>query len=43
MTYYRGYEPYIVMKRDSVPPYDQGFIGREMDKVSHLLEVHARG
>ena len=43
VKYYRGYEPYIVMRRIETPPYNQGFVGRELDKVSHLLEVHAKG
>ena len=43
VSWNRGYEPYIVGIKDDLPSYNTAFVGRYMDKISHLLHVHAMG
>uniref|UniRef100_A0AAF5PGR8 Glycosyltransferase-like protein LARGE2 n=1 Tax=Wuchereria bancrofti TaxID=6293 RepID=A0AAF5PGR8_WUCBA len=37
------YEPYIVVKRRGLPPYDQRFVGFGWNKVSHMMSLNAAG
>uniref|UniRef100_A0A0R3S2F6 Glycosyltransferase-like protein LARGE1 n=1 Tax=Elaeophora elaphi TaxID=1147741 RepID=A0A0R3S2F6_9BILA len=37
------YEPYIVVKRNRLPLYDQRFVGFGWNKVSHLMSLNAAG
>lgn len=39
----RQFEPYLIMRSDEVPAYNQEFVGRFFDKVSHAMEIAARG
>ena len=38
-----GYEPYMVGDRSKVPLYNETFIGRGRNKMSHSLTVHVQG
>ena len=38
-----GYEPYIVVPRNTTAMYDERFTGYGMNKVSHIYELDARG
>ncbi|XP_065647225.1 xylosyl- and glucuronyltransferase LARGE2s isoform X2 [Hydra vulgaris] len=35
------FEPYILVKKSSVPLYDMRFVGFGWNKVSHIMELHA--
>ncbi|KAL3981850.1 Glycosyl-transferase for dystroglycan family protein [Acanthocheilonema viteae] len=37
------YEPYVVVKRNGLPPYDQRFVGFGWNKVSHVMSLNAAG
>ncbi|VDN90108.1 unnamed protein product [Brugia pahangi] len=37
------YEPYIVVRRRGLPPYDQRFVGFGWNKVSHMMSLNAAG
>ena len=37
------FEPYVVMKISQTPRYHEGFVGREFNKISQIMEVQARG
>ena len=43
MEYRDAYEPYLMMKREDVPIFDQRFVGRYGNKLVHRLEVAASG
>uniref|UniRef100_A0A915PL69 Uncharacterized protein n=1 Tax=Setaria digitata TaxID=48799 RepID=A0A915PL69_9BILA len=37
------YEPYVVVRRSRLPPYDQRFVGFGWNKVSHAMSLNAAG
>lgn len=37
------YEPYIVVRKNTVPEYDTRFVGFGWNKVSHIMELEAQG
>ncbi|EFO26269.1 glycosyl transferase family 8 protein [Loa loa] len=37
------YEPYVVVRRSGLPPYDQRFVGFGWNKVSHVMLLNAAG
>uniref|UniRef100_A0A8R1TVB3 Glycosyltransferase-like protein LARGE2 n=1 Tax=Onchocerca volvulus TaxID=6282 RepID=A0A8R1TVB3_ONCVO len=37
------YEPYVVVKRNGLPLYDQRFVGFGWNKVSHIMSLNAAG
>ena len=37
------YEPYVVVARESCPPYDERFRGYGMNKIVHILALHSHG
>jgi len=39
VQYQHCYEPYIIMRKDQVPRYDERFRGYGMNKISHLMQV----
>merc|ERR1712048_1053836 len=39
VAYKHGFEPYVVMRKDQVPKYDERFRGYGMNKIIHLLGV----
>jgi hypothetical protein len=43
ITYLKGFEPYIIGKRDVLPHYDERFSGYGMNKISFIYEVYAMG
>ncbi|ELU06002.1 hypothetical protein CAPTEDRAFT_208613 [Capitella teleta] len=43
ITWAPEYEPFIIMFKDDVPAYYPKFVGRNRDKLAHLLEVHYKG
>ena len=43
MKYAYGFEPYVVIKQDVSPRYDERFLQRFYNKVVHLAELDARG
>lgn len=42
MSWEPDYEPYVVV-RSNVPKYDTRFVGFGWNKVSHIMELEARG
>lgn len=43
VRYAELYEPYIVVRKDAVPRYDERFVGYGMNKIAHIMACHARG
>lgn len=43
VRYAELYEPYVVVRKDAVPRYDERFVGYGMNKIAHILACHARG
>jgi len=43
IAYEENFEPYVVMRKDLIPLYDERFRGYGMNKISHLLAVHCAG
>lgn len=43
VSYKRHFEPYVVMRRDCVPRYDERFRGYGLNKICHLRHVDALG
>ena len=43
IEYEDSYEPYLVMKRKQIPDFDERFLGRYKNKVSHRFEIAAIG
>jgi len=39
VQYEHCYEPYVIMRKDQVPEYDERFRGYGMNKISHLMQV----
>ncbi|XP_037086454.1 LARGE xylosyl- and glucuronyltransferase 1-like [Pollicipes pollicipes] len=37
------FEPYVVVRKEEIPMYDLRFVGFGWNKVSHIMELHARG
>lgn len=37
------YEPYVVVRKNIVPEYDNRFVGFGWNKVSHIMELEAQG
>lgn len=42
MSWEPDYEPYVVVRSD-IPKYDTRFVGFGWNKVSHIMELEARG
>nr|XP_002128775.1 LARGE xylosyl- and glucuronyltransferase 2-like [Ciona intestinalis] len=38
-----NFEPYVVVKKQNLPLYDQAFIGFGWNKISHIIELDAAG
>ena len=43
VEYKEMFEPYILANRSTIPRYNERFVGRVRDKISHLYEVHKAG
>lgn len=41
--YKEGFEPYVVIKRELSPPYDERFLQRFYNKVAHVAELYTLG
>uniref|UniRef100_A0A0N5AQ35 Glycosyltransferase-like protein LARGE1 n=1 Tax=Syphacia muris TaxID=451379 RepID=A0A0N5AQ35_9BILA len=43
VSWQTDYEPYVIVDRRQVPPYDQRFVGFGWNKVSHIMLLDALG
>nr|XP_054751834.1 uncharacterized protein LOC129257518 [Lytechinus pictus] len=44
ISYYEDkYEPYLILQKSGMPMYDERFTGYGMNKITHILELHAAG
>jgi len=43
VDYLHCFEPYVVMRKDQVPQYDERFRGYGMNKIAHIAEVESLG
>jgi glycosyltransferase-like protein LARGE len=43
ITYLKGFEPYIIARRDLIPNYDERFSGYGYNKISFIYEIFIMG
>ncbi len=43
VSYRENFEPYIILRRDQTPFYNEKFVGHMLNKISHAYEVFMKG